>query len=117
MRNQWTLICLIALGLIGAASFVARAEDKDKDKDEENEKTTSIDKIPAPAADAIKKEAGDNKIDKVVEGKDKEGKAYYEGQFTKDGTKMEVKVDADGKVLKSGKADEDEEKDKDKDKK
>lgn len=116
MKRNWTLPALIILGLIASASYVARAEDKDKDKDEENEKATSLDKIPAAAKDAPVKEVGDEKkIDKVVEGS-KDGKTYYEAQWKDGDKKMEVQVDADGKVVKA-KHEEKDEGDKDKDKK
>jgi len=118
MKTKWMLIVLMALALVGTASFTARADDKDKDKDkdEENEKVTSLDNIPAAARDAIKKEVGENKIDRVLQGT-KGSKTYYEAEYSVGDKKMEIKVDADGKVLKKGAADKDEDKDKDKDKK
>jgi hypothetical protein len=116
MKSKWTVGALIILGLIASASFVARAEDKDKD--EENEKKTSLDKIPAAAKDALVKEVGDEKkIDKVVEGT-RDGKTYYEAQWKDGDKKMEVQVDADGKVVKAKHEEKDEgDKDKDKDEK
>jgi hypothetical protein len=119
MKRNWTLPALIILGLIASASFVARAEDKDKkDKDEENEKATSLDKIPAAAKDALVKEVGDEKkIDKVVEGTS-DGKTYYEAQWKECDKKIDVQVDADGKVVKAKHEEkDDDDKDRDKDKK
>jgi len=104
MKTKWMISVLMALAFVGMATFTARAEDKD-------EKVTTIDQIPAAASATIKKEVGENKIDKVLECT-KDNKTYYEAQYTANDKKMEVKVDADGKVLKKGPADED-----DKDKK
>jgi Trk K+ transport system NAD-binding subunit len=105
---------LIALGLIGTATLVARAEDKDKD--EENEKVTSLDKIPPAAKDALVKAVGDHTIDKVVEGS-KDGKTYYEAQYKDGDKKMEVQVDGDGNIVKSPHEEKDEDENKDKEKK
>src|SRR5262249_24829214 len=113
MKTKWTLSALIMLALIACGSFVARAEDKDKD--EENEQKTSLDKIPAAAKEALVKEVGDEKkIEKVLEGT-KDGKTYYEAQWKDGDKKMEVQVDAAGKVVKA-KHEEKDEDDKDKDK-
>ena len=109
MKTKWMLTILIALAFIGTANFIARAGDKDKD--DEKEKETSLDKIPAAAKASILKEVGDNKITKVLEGT-KNDKTYYEAQYNDADKKMEVKVDADGKVLKKGEADDDDDKDK-----
>jgi len=111
MKARWMITALMALALVGMASFTARADDKDKNKEEENEKVTTIDQIPAAASAAIKKAVGENTIDKVLQGT-KDNKTYYEAQYKEGDKKMEVKVDADGKVLKKGPADDD-----DKDKK
>src|SRR4051794_32082590 len=111
MKARWMITALMALALVGMATFTARADDKDKNKEEENEKVTSIDQIPAAASTAIKKAVGQNTIDKVLQGT-KDNKTYYEAQYKDGDKKMEVKVDADGKVLKKGPSDDD-----DKDKK
>ena len=111
MKTKWMITVLMALAFVGIATFTARADDKDKNKEEENEKVTTIDQIPAAASAAIKKAVGQNTIDKVLQGT-KDNKTYYEAQYKDGDKKMEVKVDADGKILKKGPADED-----DKDKK
>ena len=103
MKIKWMISILMALALVGMASYTARADDK-------NEKVTSIDQIPAPASAAIKKAVGQNTIDKVLECT-KDNKTYYEAQYKDGDKKMQVKVDPDGKVLKQGPA---EEEDKDK---
>jgi hypothetical protein len=110
MKTKWMMTVLMALALVGFVSFTARADDKDKSKEDENEKVTTIDQIPAPASAAIKKAVGENKIDKLVQGT-KDNKIYFEAQYKEGDKKMEVKVDADGKILKKGPADE-EDKDK-----
>ena len=104
MKTKWMISVLMALAFVGMATFTARAEDKD-------EKVTTIDQIPAAASATIKKEVGENKIDKLLQCT-KDNKTYYEAQYTANDKKMEVKVDPDGKVIKKGPADED-----DKDKK
>jgi len=103
MKTKWMISVLMALALVGMASYTARAEDKD-------EKVTSIDQIPAAASATIKKEVGENKIDKVLQCT-KDNKTYYEAQYKDGDKKMEIKVDPDGKVIKKGPADE-EDKDK-----
>ena len=103
MKTKWMISVLMALALVGMASYTARADDKD-------EKVTSLDQIPAAASATIKKEVGENKIDKVLECT-KDNKTYYEAQYKDGDKKMEIKVDPDGKVLKKGPADE-EDKDK-----
>jgi len=103
MKTKWMISVLMALAFVGMATFTARAEDKD-------EKVTTIDQIPAAASATIKKEVGENKIDKVLECT-KDNKTYYEAQYKDGDKKMEIKVDPDGKVIKKGPADE-EDKDK-----
>ena len=103
MKTKWMISVLMALAFVGVASYTARAEDKD-------EKVTTIDQIPAAASATIKKEVGENKIDKVLQCT-KDNKTYYEAQYKDGEKKMEIKVDPDGKVIKKGPADE-EDKDK-----
>ena len=103
MKTKWMISVLMALALVGIATYTARADDKD-------EKPTTIDQIPAAASATIKKEVGQNTIDKVLECT-KDNKTYYEAQYTVNDKKMKVKVDPDGKVLKKGPV---EEEDKDK---
>ena len=98
MKTKWMISVLMALAFVGMATFTARAEDKD-------EKVTTIDQIPAAASATIKKEVGENKIDKVLQCT-KDNKTYYEAQYTANDKKMEVKVDPDGKVIKKGPAEE-----------
>jgi hypothetical protein len=109
MKTKWMITVLMALAFVGMVSLTARADDKGK-KEDENEKVTTIDAIPAPASAAIKKVVGQNTIDKLVQGT-KDNKMYFEAQYKENDKKMEVKVDADGKILKKGPA-EDDEKDK-----
>jgi len=108
MKTKWMMTVLMTLAFVGFVSFTARADDKNKE--DENEKVTTIDQLPAAASAAIKKAVGQNTIDKLVQGT-KDNKIYYEAQYKENDKKMEVKVDADGKVLKKGPA-EDDEKDK-----
>ena len=113
MKTKWTLMLLMIVGLIGTTGFIVRADDKNKE--EENEKATTLDKIPAAAKAALVKEVGDEtKIDKVMQGTSKDGKTYYEAQWKDGDKKMEVQVDADGKVITAKHEQKDEDKDKDK---
>jgi hypothetical protein len=113
MKLKWTLMFLMIVGLIGTTGFIVRADDKDKGKDDENEKATSLDKIPAAAKAALVKEVGDEtKIDKVMQGSSKDGKIYFEAQWKDGEKKMEVQVDADGKVVTAKHEQKDEDKDK-----
>jgi uncharacterized membrane protein YkoI len=62
------------------------------------EEETSLDKIPAAAADAIRKAAANGKVllvETVTEG----GKTVYEAQINKGGKKSEVQVTATGQTV------------------
>jgi hypothetical protein len=90
---------LIALAAVFAvvtwgATGVLAGEHKDKD-----EKNVTIDQVPAAVKAAILKEAGDNKI-KESEAETKNGTTVYEAEWVADGKEVEIKVSADGAVLK-----------------
>jgi len=61
----------------------------------EAELTTTLDKIPAPARDAIQKQAGTGSVLTVEEVTEK-GKTIYEAEIDRAGKKSEIKVDANG---------------------
>jgi hypothetical protein len=108
MKIQWIIAALFALALIATPTFVSSAE-------EHHGKKVKIADIPAAARDAIQKEAGD-KIKNVTEVTE-DGKTCYEAKYKKEGKKMEIKVDSDGKVISNGPAEAHEEHhDKDKEK-
>jgi len=63
------------------------------------EEEIALDKIPAPAREAIQKAAGTGKVvmvETITEG----GTSAYEAQLNKAGKKSEIKVDAAGKAVK-----------------
>src|SRR5437016_6269576 len=103
MKIQWIIAALFALALIATPTFVARA--RADEKKEQHGKKVKIADIPAAARDAIIKESGNPKIKNVTEVTE-DGKTCYEAKYKKEGKKMEVKVDGDGKVLSNGPAEE-----------
>ena len=60
----------------------------------------SLSQAPAAVQDAIKAQAGDGKIGKVVKGEE-HGKTVYEAIVTKGGNDVEISVDDAGKLLGS----------------
>ena len=66
----------------------------------EVERETTIDEIPAPARDAIKKAMGDGalrKVDVITRGE----RVMYEGELLIKGQKSQVRVDAKGRPVTS----------------
>jgi uncharacterized membrane protein YkoI len=71
----------------------------DKDEGEnENETPTTLDKIPAPARDALQREAAGNQILDVSQ-ETENGKTTYEAHVRKGNDVMGIEVDQSGKVL------------------
>lgn len=95
------LVALISLGILVAFSPITRAA---ADKKDEHEKTIKFTDAPDAVQASIKKEVGDAKITKVLEGSDTEGgkATYYEAKYTLNGKKLEVKVAPDGKLISKG---------------
>jgi uncharacterized membrane protein YkoI len=71
----------------------------DEDEDEEDEVKVTIDQVPEAVKATILREAGDNKI-KEIEAETKDGKTVYEAEWIADGKEIEIKVAADGTILK-----------------
>ena len=80
------------------------AEDDDDgddvdDDDDEDEEEVSIDQVPAAVKATILREAKGAAI-KEIEKETKDGKTVYEAEFVAGGKEIEIKVSADGTLLK-----------------
>jgi uncharacterized membrane protein YkoI len=82
---------LTAMALIAGLSLAALAA-------EDKEEKVSLDKIPAAAANALKKQAGAEKITGLSREKDG-SKIVFEATFKKDGHVHDVTVDEAGKLV------------------
>jgi uncharacterized membrane protein YkoI len=71
----------------------------DEDEDEEDEVKLTLDQVPPAVKAAILAEAGDNPI-KEIEAETKNGKTVYEAEWVSGGKEIELKVAADGTILK-----------------
>jgi len=83
--------------------------DDDEGDDEDKEQQVSIDQVPAVVRATILKEAGSGKIEKIVT-ENEDGQTIYEAEVIMDGKEFDVKVAADGSLVKEA---EDEADDKD----
>jgi len=108
----------IKIGLVAAAVALALAlpavagEKEGKKKEQE----IKLGDCPAAVQQTIKDNAGGGEILEVEKATQKDGSVVYEAEVKKtDGKKIEVKVAADGKLLKVKDADEDDDQDNDKD--
>jgi uncharacterized membrane protein YkoI len=93
--KRWTWLLPAALA-VTAVPFAATAQADEKN---EHETPTSLDKIPAPARDALVREAGGAQIIDVVQ-ETENGKTVYEAHVKKGNDVLGIEVDASGKVLK-----------------
>jgi uncharacterized membrane protein YkoI len=74
-------------------------DDGDDDDDDEDEEEVSIDQVPAAVKATILREAKGAAI-KEIEKETKNGKTVYEAEFVVGGKEIEIKVSADGTLLK-----------------
>jgi len=81
-------------------------------KEDEHEKKVTIDQVPEAVRATILKEAGKNKIEEIEE-ETKNGVTVYEAEWHEGGKEVEIKVAADGKLLKKEIEDDDEDDDDD----
>lgn len=118
---------ILAAGLTAAAIVLAtpgyvRAEEghehhekqESREHHEEHEQRVKLQDCPAAVQQTIKEQAAGGMIEKVVKGdedEDEGGGTYFEAEVTKDNKKMEIKVATDGKLLKTGPADQDDDDD------
>jgi len=87
-------------------------DDGDDDEDggkEEDEVKLTIDQVPAAVRDAILAEAGNNPI-KEIEAETKGGQTVYEAEWIAGGKEIELKLTADGTVIKKKVEDADDDK-------
>ncbi|MBE3133791.1 MAG: hypothetical protein IMZ55_09970 [Acidobacteria bacterium] len=84
---------VIGLGALSAPAWAGCCGGK------ETEKKVTIDQVPAAVKDTIVKEAGGNTITEIEE-ETKDGVTTYEAEWKADGKEIEIKVAADGKLLK-----------------
>lgn len=94
--NRWGLMlgaCLLATTL----PLVSGAASADE-KNEKNEKTVSLDSIPAPARDALLREAAGAPILKVEE-ETKNGQKVYEAHVKQGNDIVSIHVDPAGKLV------------------
>ena len=94
--SRWILLVAVFAVLTWSTVAILAGDGKGKGKDE---KTVTIDQVPAAVKAAILKEAGDNKI-KEIEEKTKGDQKIYEAAWIADGKEVEIKLSADGTVLK-----------------
>ncbi|MBE3098176.1 MAG: hypothetical protein IMZ44_13750 [Planctomycetes bacterium] len=71
----------------------------DEDEDEEDEVELTIDQCPDKVRDTILAEAAGNQI-KEIEAETEHGETVYEAEWIADGKEIEIKVAADGTLLK-----------------
>lgn len=103
--------CLLVAAVIGLGVLSAPAW-ADGCKGEKTEKKVTLDQVPAAVKDTILKEAGGNKITEIEE-ETKDGVTTYEAEWKADGKEIEIKVAADGKLLKKEVEDDDDDDDDD----
>ena len=108
MRKHLMLVAMVVLGIVGAAAFHARAEEKDEGK-EGNEQKVAFDKAPAAVQKTLTDEAKGNKIE-TVDKETEDGKTVYEADVKIGGKNYEIKVAEDGTLISKKLDQEDEEK-------
>ena len=82
--------------------------------DGEQEREVTIDEVPAAVRETILREAGDNKIEEIEE-ETENGVVTYEAEWHEGGKEVEIKVAADGTLLKKEIDDDDDDADDDDD--
>jgi hypothetical protein len=106
MQKRSLLLAAMALGLMGSAAHVVRAEDKEKE--EGKEQKVEFKSIPEAVQATLKEEAAGAAIT-TVDKEEAEGKVVYEADVMIKGKNYEIIVAADGTLL-SKKLDQEEEK-------
>jgi uncharacterized ParB-like nuclease family protein len=98
--NRFLYAFLTAALLFAFTATPGCKKESAADEDDANEKQIDVAKVPAAALTAIKAEAGDAPIKRVLTGQ-KRGKPYYEAKYDKAGKRMMIQVAEDGKVYKT----------------
>ena len=103
MTRRCIPVILAALCVLGLSSL-SRAEGKSgKPAGNANAVELKFDELPAPVQQTITQAAAGNKIEKV--GKETQGgQTYYTALYTASGTKMQLEVSLDGKLLANAEA-------------
>lgn len=102
-RFSVSLLILLGFGamlMLSCAMFERENEDK--------EIKVTIDQVPAAVRTALEQEAFGGTIKEIEQGEE-HGRVVYESEITKGGKTVEVKLSANGKVLKRENEDEDKE--------
>jgi hypothetical protein len=94
MRRKLMAAAIALFGL----SMPAFAHGNDKAEGIKKSETVQLSSLPQAAQDTIKREAGTD-VSSVYKETDKDGKTFYEAEFSKDGKKQELKVNEDGMVV------------------
>ena len=106
MRNELAALAVLALILGGCTNLDRNGGGDDEDSDA-NEVTMTMEQLPASARDGLTREAGTGATIGEVEREQENGQTVYEADVTaQDGTKWEVTVDENGKLLEKEKDDE-----------
>jgi uncharacterized membrane protein YkoI len=91
---------LLTASLVAAALPFANAAlaDEPNETHEKGEKKVSLDSIPAPARDALRREAGNAPIQSVEE-ETENGQTVYEANVQQGNDVIGISVDANGKLV------------------
>jgi hypothetical protein len=95
MRINRFRVATYMLAVVGAATFAVWAEDKDSEGDEQK---ISAEQVPARAMEALKKQAGGNKIESFTKMQEFDVPGI-EAEWTVDGKERAAQVTADGALL------------------
>ena len=93
----------VVSGLLVFGTTEASAERGEKCRKEEK---VTLAQVPAAVSNALVTATAGGTIEEIVK-EVKDGKVFYEADFTKDGKSMEIKLDESGKVLKIKESDDD----------
>ncbi len=107
-RRKWVIggIAALALGATGLA--VARADDEDGD--ERNEQAVQMNDVPAAVQQAIQQRFQGATVQRIKK-RDEGGATEYEVHAVSNGKATETVIDENGRVLRSGTADNDKDSD------
>jgi hypothetical protein len=92
---SWFLIAVLAGSAVSAITTVQAAEEAEE---KENEQPVSLDQIPAPAREALLREAAGDPIVNVVQ-ETEQGQTVYEAHVRRGGGIIGISVNAKGDVL------------------
>jgi hypothetical protein len=93
VKSQWVMAGVLALA--GGCSNM----NKNQDEKVASEVKMTLDQVPAPAREALVREAKGAAIDHVDKETLHDGKVVYETDVKQDGKNWEIKVDEAGKLV------------------